>query len=79
MSAFIIKLVRWYQRNLSRYTNNCCRFEPSCSQYMIDAILAYGVVRGVIKGCWRIMRCGRWSAGGYDPAVKPESVVHNIG
>jgi len=44
-----------------------CKFVPTCSQYMEQAIEKYGVVRGGLKGLWRIMRCHPWSTGGYDP------------
>ena len=46
-----------------------CRFTPSCSEYMIQAITAYGVVRGVGKGLWRLLRCQPFCKGGYDPVV----------
>ncbi|MCS7015125.1 MAG: membrane protein insertion efficiency factor YidD [Gemmatales bacterium] len=45
----------------------CCRFEPSCSEYMLQAVRKYGPLRGVAKGLGRIARCHPWSAGGYDP------------
>ncbi|MED5576188.1 MAG: membrane protein insertion efficiency factor YidD, partial [Planctomycetota bacterium] len=44
-----------------------CRFHPSCSQYTIEAIEKYGVVRGILKGAYRILRCNPWNPGGDDP------------
>lgn len=44
-----------------------CRFEPTCSQYMIEAIEKYGAMRGMLHGCLRILRCHPWHPGGYDP------------
>jgi putative membrane protein insertion efficiency factor len=44
-----------------------CRFEPSCSTYMILAIKKYGVFYGITKGIWRICRCNPYGRGGYDP------------
>jgi len=41
-----------------------CRFEPSCSQYFIEALRKYGAVRGSLKGVWRILRCNPWMPGG---------------
>lgn len=44
-----------------------CRFEPSCSQYMIEALRKYGPVRGLLRGIARVGRCHPWHPGGYDP------------
>lgn len=46
-----------------------CRFEPSCSQYTVEAIEKYGVIKGSGKGIWRILRCNPLSQGGYDPVT----------
>jgi uncharacterized protein len=67
LSACAIFLVRVYQRTISRVLPPVCRFTPSCSQYMIDAIRKKGIVVGVLKGAWRIMRCNPFFPGGYDP------------
>ncbi|MDR2704660.1 MAG: membrane protein insertion efficiency factor YidD, partial [Planctomycetaceae bacterium] len=40
---------------------------PTCSTYMIEAVKKYGVIRGTLKGLWRILRCNPWNKGGYDP------------
>jgi uncharacterized protein len=44
-----------------------CKYEPSCSTYAIQAIERYGILRGVVLGGWRILRCNPWSHGGFDP------------
>lgn len=44
-----------------------CRFEPSCSQYTVEAIEKYGVFKGSFLGMYRILRCNPFSKGGYDP------------
>ncbi|MDQ3942008.1 MAG: membrane protein insertion efficiency factor YidD [Actinomycetota bacterium] len=44
-----------------------CRFTPSCSEYTLEAIRKYGVLKGGIKGAWRLLRCHPLSSGGYDP------------
>jgi len=44
-----------------------CKYHPSCSQYAIDALHKYGLVRGSLKAGWRLLRCNPWSHGGYDP------------
>ena len=63
----IIGLVLCYKKCVSPFLPHMCRFEPTCSIYMIEAIRKYGVIRGVLKGLWRICRCNPWNPGGYDP------------
>jgi hypothetical protein len=45
-----------------------CRFHPTCSEYAIAAIEKYGLIIGIFKACWRILRCNPWNKGGIDPA-----------
>jgi putative membrane protein insertion efficiency factor len=63
----VIALVRLYQWTLSPLIGRQCRFQPTCSQYMIEAVRKYGLVRGVAKGVWRICRCHPFARGGFDP------------
>ena len=63
----IIGLVRVYQFTLSPIFGGQCRFRPTCSHYMIEAVEKYGAVRGGLKGLWRILRCNPLARGGYDP------------
>jgi uncharacterized protein len=65
--AVCLGMVRFYQRAISPLLGNNCRFSPTCSQYMIEAIEKYGVLRGVWKGTKRICRCHPFTPGGYDP------------
>ena len=44
-----------------------CKYEPSCSNYAIQAIQRYGILRGAVLAGWRILRCNPWSHGGFDP------------
>ncbi len=46
---------------------NACKFHPTCSQYMIEAIEKKGAIKGIAFGIWRILRCNPWSKGGEDP------------
>jgi putative membrane protein insertion efficiency factor len=62
-----IGLVRLYKLFLSPLLGKNCRYDPTCSTYMIQAIEKYGLVRGVFKGTLRILRCHPWSPGGWDP------------
>ncbi len=66
-AAFAIALVRVYQLALSPLLGKNCRYEPSCSKYMIQAIEKYGLLLGGWKGTLRLLRCHPWSKGGWDP------------
>jgi putative membrane protein insertion efficiency factor len=63
----VIGIVRLYQILISPLLGPICRFSPSCSNYFIQAVKKYGVVRGSLKGVWRICRCNPWNPGGVDP------------
>ncbi len=63
----LIAAVRVYQWTLSPWIGRHCRFQPTCSQYMIEAIGKYGVIRGGWLGLRRIARCHPFHHGGYDP------------
>jgi putative membrane protein insertion efficiency factor len=63
----IIACVRVYQWTLSPIFGRQCRFQPTCSNYMIQAVEKYGAFRGALKGIWRIVRCNPFCRGGYDP------------
>ena len=60
-------LVRAYQVVLSPLFSGCCRFEPSCSNYMIEALRTHGVAKGLYLGVRRLLRCHPFGKGGYDP------------
>jgi len=67
----LIALVRAYQVLISPLMPPCCRFQPTCSQYMIEAIRKRGPLIGVLKGLWRLARCNPLCRGGYDPVDGP--------
>jgi uncharacterized protein len=69
--------VRFYQRVISPLTPPSCRYYPSCSQYMIDAIQEWGILRGIWMGIKRISSCHPWSPGGYDPVPKKGEHDHH--
>lgn len=62
-----ILLIRFYQTAISPFTPSACRFEPTCSQYFIEALQKYGVFYGFILGLKRILRCHPWTKPAYDP------------
>jgi len=71
----VITAIRFYQKTFSpdhgllkhMHPHGYCRFSPTCSQYGIEAIDKYGVIKGGAMTCWRIIRCNPWNKGGYDP------------
>ena len=68
--ALLILAIRLYQVTLSPLLSlfgPVCRFEPSCSRYMIGALQKYGLLRGLARGVARLSRCHPWHPGGYDP------------
>ena len=67
VSTALILLIRVYQVTISPLLGPACRFEPTCSRYMIEALRKYGVFKGLFKGVMRICRCHPWHPGGYDP------------
>lgn len=63
----VIALVKVYQWTLSPIIGRQCRFTPTCSNYMIQAVQRYGAVKGVFKGIGRLLRCHPFCKAGYDP------------
>ena len=64
--AFLVKLIDFYHKHLSVFTKRSCVFYPSCSQYMKEAILKYGVPKGIYMGLRRILRCHPWQKNHID-------------
>lgn len=75
---FFVKLpIRMYQVFLSPILGqNKCRYQPTCSHYMIDAINEWGAIKGTWMGIKRIGRCHPWGGWGYDPV--PKRKANNI-
>jgi putative membrane protein insertion efficiency factor len=63
----LMLMVRLYQMGLSPVLGWNCRFEPTCSRYMVQALARHGAVKGLALGLWRLVRCHPFSKGGYDP------------
>jgi putative membrane protein insertion efficiency factor len=59
--------LRIYKRWVSPALPSACRFSPSCSEYMMQAIERYGVLRGIGMGLRRLLRCHPFHQGGVDP------------
>ena len=59
--------IRFYQKFISPALGDRCRFYPTCSSYMIEAIQVHGVIKGILLGTYRILRCNPFCKGGIDP------------
>jgi len=68
--VLLVVLIRGYQTFLSPLIPGRCKYYPSCSQYAIDALTQYGVLRGTVLAGWRLLRCNPLSYGGYDPVER---------
>jgi len=64
---FVLRVLRMYKRWISPMLPSACRFRPTCSEYMIEAIESHGVLRGVGRGLRRLSRCHPLHQGGFDP------------
>lgn len=63
----VLLLLAFYKRAVSPWLPSACRFHPTCSEYMMQAVRRYGVRRGVWMGLKRLLRCHPLAEGGYDP------------
>lgn len=77
MKRTALALIAAYQRWISPSMPRRCRYEPSCSAYTAGAVRRFGVLRGVVLGGWRLMRCNPFSHGGFDPV--PDRFTLRVG
>lgn len=73
----MIGMVHGYQRYISPLFPPSCRYYPTCSNYMIQAIQKHGTIKGVLMGSARILRCHPFVKGGYDPVPDHFSLRRN--
>ncbi|MBM6981354.1 MAG: membrane protein insertion efficiency factor YidD [Bifidobacterium thermophilum] len=71
-----IRAIRWYQRNISANTPARCRYYPTCSNYALQAIRRFGIVRGGTLALLRLLRCRPWSRGGIDDVPQRFSLFY---
>ncbi len=79
MKAIVQFALRSYKRLVSPMLLPSCKYTPTCSEYAMDAVEYYGVVRGLCMAAWRVLRCNPFSKGGLDPVVRPASEAPVIG
>jgi len=63
----VVLLLRFYQRFISPVFGPRCRYYPSCSEYAVQAVERFGILRGLVLAGWRLLRCNPLSRGGFDP------------
>lgn len=67
MRMIFVSLIKLYQKIISPLFPPSCRFYPTCSEYAVQSITKYGILKGGIKAVWRILRCNPFNKGGIDP------------
>ncbi len=67
MQSVVVGLLRFYKFCISPFLPSACRFHPTCSEYMREAVERYGAARGVWLGLRRLLRCHPFHEGGFDP------------
>jgi putative membrane protein insertion efficiency factor len=65
--SLAVGVLRVYQRAISPAFPRRCKYHPTCSEYAVQAIRGYGLMRGSVLAAWRLLRCNPLSHGGYDP------------
>lgn len=76
MKVVFIKVIEIYQRYVSVFMSPSCRFQPTCSQYIIEALSEHGVLKGLFLGVKRICSCHPFHKGGFDPVpLKSKRVI----
>jgi putative membrane protein insertion efficiency factor len=66
-AAVVIFVIELYRHTVSPMRLPTCRFSPTCSQYAVDALTEYGFVKGGWLAVVRLLKCGPWHRGGWDP------------
>ena len=77
MAKLLIIFIHAYQLLISPFIGMHCRFQPTCSQYMMDAIKYFGVIQGIWLGLRRLSRCHPYAKGGLDPVIRIKDKNYN--
>ena len=70
-----LKLVRFYQKAISPALPPSCRFQPTCSEYALEAVNRHGALRGSLLAARRLCRCHPWGGDGFDPVPPTRSTA----
>ena len=71
VARVLLWMLDFYQKGISPLTPPSCRFQPSCSSYAVEAVRLHGAGKGSLLAVWRVLRCGPWTPGGWDPVPEP--------
>lgn len=84
LRAVFVAPLRAYQKLISPLLGQRCKYWPSCSEYAVQSIRSYGILRGLVLASWRVLRCNPWSHGGIDRVedqklfrARPHASVHS--
>ena len=72
VKTLFIYLIKFYKKCISPWLPGACRFQPTCSEYMIEAIEKHGIIYGIYLGIKRLLRCHPWGGSGFDPVPEPK-------
>lgn len=75
MRQVVLALLWIYQKFLSPLTPGCCRFQPTCSEYAKEAVMAHGALKGSLLALGRLFRCHPLCRGGFDPVPAPKHPI----
>ena len=70
LTYILIKFIKTYKFLISPLLGHSCRYLPTCSEYSIEALKKFGLIKGTIVSIKRILSCHPWSKGGFDPIEK---------
>jgi putative membrane protein insertion efficiency factor len=67
LRAVFVLPIKLYQKTVSPLAGPRCKYYPACSDYAVQAISKFGILRGLVLAAWRLLRCNPLSHGGFDP------------
>ncbi len=74
MKNLALRSIKFYQKYISPWLPSSCKFQPTCSQYMYNAIIEWGLFYGICLGVWRIIRCNPFNKGGIDEVPRRKNM-----